>query len=329
MTGVTAMVVTGGLIGGLLVLLVLLLVPPRPAAIVQLGRFDADRRSGTRPAASLALAGLLPDLVPELAPEGGIGPGSHVTRRAGQVQERLGQWVATELDRRRVSYTRLRQDLHLTGRSFEAVLGLKLLTACAGTTVVLIFAAGVRIGAGATLPPVLVALFAGLAAVVLWFLPDVDARREAAARRRDFRHAMGVWLDLVALEMAGSAAPAEAVPNAARVGDGWPMAMLRLSLFRATRSGRDHWDALTELGDRVGIPDLRDLGGLIRLVGRDGARVRQTLMARAATMRRRELAEAQGVAGEREQYMRIAQILIAFGFIIFIGYAGVMNVLAF
>jgi tight adherence protein C len=52
-------------------------------------------------------------------------------------------------------------------------------------------------------------------------------------------------------------------------------------------------------------------------------------MARAATMRRRELAEAQGMAGEREQYMRIAQILIALGFILFIGYAGVINVLTF
>jgi tight adherence protein C len=301
----TGMVALGGLIGGLLVLFVLLLIPPRTSALVQLGRFDADRRTWTSATAPVAMPAV----------------------RRG-TQDRLGRWLAAELDRRRITYSRLRQDLHLTGRSFEAALGLKLLTACAGVIATLASTAGLH-ATGIALPPVVAVVLAGLAGVVLWFLPDVQAHREADARRRDFRHAMSIWLDLVALEMAGSAAPAEAVPSAARVGAGWPMAMLRLALFRATRSGRDHWDALADLGDRVGIPDLRDLGGLIRLVGRDGARVRQTLMARAATMRRRELAEAQGMAGEREQYMRIAQILIALGFILFIGYAGVINVLTF
>jgi Flp pilus assembly protein TadB len=174
--------------------------------------------------------------------------------------------------------------------------------------------------------PVVVAL---LAAAGFYFLPDLEARSQARRRRRDFRRALGSYLDLVALEMAGSAAPAEALPNAARVGAGWPLALLRDTLFRATRSGRDPWAALTELGERIAVPELRDLGMLVRLVAHDGARVRQTLTARAATIRRRELAEAEGSAGERDESMRIAQVLIGFGFVVFIGYPAVVNILNF
>ena len=50
---------------------------------------------------------------------------------------------------------------------------------------------------------------------------------------------------------------------------------------------------------------------------------------RATTMRRKELAEAEGEAGEKDQSMRLAQILIGFGFIVFLTYPAVINVLAF
>jgi Flp pilus assembly protein TadB len=107
------------------------------------------------------------------------------------------------------------------------------------------------------------------------------------------------------------------------------MALLRETLWRAALSGQDQWDALTDLGERIGVPELRDLGALVRLVGRDGARIRQTLTARAATMRRTQLADAEGEAGEKDQSMRLAQILIGFGFILFLTYPAVVNVLAF
>ncbi len=46
-------------------------------------------------------------------------------------------------------------------------------------------------------------------------------------------------------------------------------------------------------------------------------------------MRRRELADAEGKAGERDQSMRMAQILIGFGFLVFLGYPAIVNVLSF
>jgi len=75
------------------------------------------------------------------------------------------------------------------------------------------------------------------------------------------------------------------------------------------------------------VEELRDLGQVVQLVAHDGARVRETITARAAAMRQRLLADAVGVAGERDQSMRLAQILIGFGFIVFLGYPAIVNIM--
>lgn len=301
----TALALVGAGLGGAVFLLLWRLAAPRPSALVELGRFDAHHN--------------------RLTP--GTLNGSTSTRPGWQV--RTGARLAAALDRHGVGLSRLRQDLALTGYSVEWALGRKVLAGVAGFALVAGTALGLQLISGLTLPagvPLVLALATGIG---FSFLTDLEAHRQAAQRRREFRRALGTYLDLVALEMAGSAAPTEALPNAARVGTGWPMALLRDALWRATLSGTDQWQALTDLGERIGVGELRDLGSLVRLVGRDGARVRTTLTARAATMRRRELAEAEGLAGQKEQSMRLAQVLIGFGFITFISYPAIVAVLAF
>ena len=62
------------------------------------------------------------------------------------------------------------------------------------------------------------------------------------------------------------------------------------------------------------------------MVADDGAQVRDTLTARAASMRRARLADEEGEAEERNQSMRLAHMLIAFGFMIFVGYPAFMSI---
>ena len=300
-----AMATVGAMIGGALVFLLAQLVPLRPSPLVQLGQLDARRRHPVPGGAKMALG----------------------TPMSGWT--RIGRALTAELDRRGFSYTTLRQDLALTGRDLDQVMGRKVLAAVAGFVLSLVFMVALQLSLGWSVPlgaPLPLAL---LAAAGFFFLPDLEARKQAAARRDDFRRALGAFLDLVALEMAGDAAPAQALTSAARVGAGWPMALLRDTLFRATRAGRDPWSALTELGERIGVAELRDLGSLIRLVARDGAQVRQTLSARAATMRRRELATAEGKAAEVDVSMRLAQLVVGFGFLVFLSYPAIVNVMSF
>jgi tight adherence protein C len=302
---VIALAAVGAALGAVIFAGIWLLARPRPVVLVVLGRYDARHRT----AGPLAPLGYLD---------------GDTARRSRQ--ERAGQWLITRLHERGIHITTLRQDVALTGRDLEAVMGRKLVGFAAGF---LLAAAGVsglaRVGialpakAGFIVPIAIAALF--------FVLPDLEARSHARARRHDFRRALGAYLDLVRLEMAGSAAPAEALPNAARVGTGWPLALIRDTLYRATTAGQDQWAALAELGESVGVAELRDLGGLLRLVGQDGAQVRDTLAARAASIRTQELAEAEGQASESDQSMSMAQLVIGMAFIVFIGYPAIAAVL--
>ena len=305
-----AMALVGAALGAVLFAIIVWLVPTRTSPLVQLGQLDARYHStSTRTPAGLS---------------GPTSPG--IGTSASSLQTRVGQALATQLTRRGIEQTTLEQDLALTGQDLPEVMGRKAVLAVAGflltlVTFVALAATGVVLPLGS---PLVLAL---VVAAGFYVLPNLDARQRAAARREDFRRALGAYLDLVALEMAGAAAPAQALTSAARVGAGWPMALLRDTLYRATRSGKDQWTALTELGERIGVAELRDLGALVRLVEHDGARVRATLSARAATMRRRELADAEGKAAERDVSMSVAQLVVVAGFVVFLGYPAVVNVL--
>src|SRR6478609_6386978 len=300
----------GALCGGVIFLLVLHLVRPRPAPLVELARFDAAHTQGSA-------AGQANSAERTSSPRNADWPAA------------LGAWVARQLTLRGVTNTSLRQDLALTGRTYEQVMTRKVLFAAGGLLFSLLLLVVVPAAAGAALPTGAPLIVAVLLAGALFFLPDLEAKSEATRRRAEFRHALGAYLDLVALEMAARAAPAEALPAAAKVGTGWPLALIRDTLYRATRGGRDPWAALGELGRRIGVTELSDLGQLISLVAQDGARVRSTLTARAQTMRRHELANLQGQAGKADQSMQLAQVLIGLGYLLFIGYPAMVAVLNF
>jgi len=306
---VIAAVGLGAVTGAALFALVLHLARPRPAPLVELARFDAAHSTGKASVQAVSVpAGVSPTVGPVAA---------------------VGAWVARQLTSRGITNTSLRQDLALTGRSYEEALARKVFFASGGLILSFLLLVAVPAAVGAALPAGAPLVVAVLLSTALFFLPDLEARADATQRRAEFRHALGAYLDLVALEMAARAAPAEALPAAAKVGIGWPLAMIRDTLYRATRAGRDPWAALGELGWRIGVSELRDLGQLIALVAHDGARVRSTLTARAHTMRRHELANLQGQAGKADQSMQMAQVLIGLGYLLFIGYPAMVAVLSF
>ncbi|MFD0443280.1 hypothetical protein ACFQ10_13370 [Streptomyces indonesiensis] len=79
-----------------------------------------------------------------------------------------------------------------------------------------------------------------------FLLPDAMVRSEAAKRRAAFRHALGAFLDLVHLLLAGGAGVEGALADAAKVGHGWAFQQLgrALDIARLTRTspGRP-WDS--------------------------------------------------------------------------------------
>ena len=175
--------------------------------------------------------------------------------------------------------------------------------------------------------PVVPIWLAVLGAALGALLPWAQLNRDADARRRDFRHVVSSFLDLVAMNLAGGRGVPEALQSATAISDGWAMVRIRDTLEAARLQGTTPWTALGQLGDDVDVDELRDLAAALALVAEDGAKVRDSLSARASSMRRKELADAEGRAAAQSQSMLVAQLLLCVGFLLFLTYPAVARVL--
>ena len=131
------------------------------------------------------------------------------------------------------------------------------------------------------------------------------------------------------MNLAGGRGLPEALLAASTVSDHWSLVRIRQTLANARllRHARP-WAALGDLGNEIDLEELRDLSGALRLAADDGAKIRQSLASRAATMRRKELAEAEGEEGEKSQSMLVAQMLICTAFLIYLAYPAMTRLLA-
>ena len=98
------------------------------------------------------------------------------------------------------------------------------------------------------------------------------------------------------MNLAGGRGVPEALQSAVSLSNGWGMVRIRETLQNARLQGITPWAALGELGEEMAVEELRDLAAALALVAEDGAKVRESLAARAVSMRQRELADAEGRA---------------------------------
>ena len=300
----TEALLIGGLTGLALFLAIFALIPRRISLAGRVAAFDASRAAPLR-----ARSGSDTDEGQETA----------LTRRLGTVLERFCAEQGWQ-------FPSLRASLRLTGKSFEAFLGTKVLLGIFGFVFPVFMLTGLKL-LGVHLS-VIIPVWVGLVfAVVFFFLPDLELRSEVGKRRRDFRHAIGAFLDLVAMNLAGGRGVPEALMAASEIGEGWAFWRIRDALTNARLTGQTPWQALGLLGEDVQVDELRDLAGALSLVAEDGAKVRESLTARAASLRRRELADLEGQAAERSQSMLVAQMVMAGAFLVFLMYPAVQVLL--
>lgn len=290
----------GCLFGATVCLLGLALVPPRPKLATTVARWDRQRASAGQSAA--------------------------VESHDEPAHVRAGRWLAKQLARHGVSLTKTKADLGITHHSLEIHLARKFGYALLGLlfpSFLALIAAAAGVGTSWILP----AVTGVVVAVAFFVLPDMTLAREADERRSELRRALSCYLDLVAMSLAGGRGVPEALPTAARIGRGWAFTLLRDTIDRARLVGETPWAAFSELGRRTGMQELEDLGGALSLVADDGAKVRASLQARAATQRRRQLVEAEGAASKADQSMEMAQVVLFLGLMLFLGFPAVVAVM--
>jgi pilus assembly protein TadC len=273
-------VIAGGVLAGLGVFLAVReLVPAPPRLDAALARLDAG--TGSDPAASAG--------------------------RSGTTARR----IAAELSWLPVPAA----DLALLGKDRAGFVASKVACGLLGLAFPALLA-GLAALAGTALPwsvPTIASLGLGAG---LFLAPDLVTRVNAAERRADFRLALTSYLDLVALERGAGAGPTEALEAAAEIGDGWAFRRIAAALDAARRSGAAPWAALTRLARETGISELADVADIAEVAGQEGAKILDTLAARAASMRAQALAAERARAGSRSTTMVIPIALLGAGFLL-------------
>ncbi|HET6166192.1 MAG TPA: type II secretion system F family protein [Marmoricola sp.] len=304
----TAALFFGAMVGLGVYCLVRVFVRPKPGVAQMLARIQRGQRSMSTHTTTAYEAG------------------GTLDRRARSVFSSLSDRLEVLAAERGWELGRQRADLALMGRTRGTHLAMQVTTAF-GLFLLAPFVWTVMRVAGVPLPSAVPALAALLFAVFGFLLPDLALRSEATARRRDFRRSVGVFLDLVAMNLAGGRGLPEALLAAASVGDHWSMIRIRQALANARLYGTTPWAALGALGEEINVDELKELSGALVLAADDGAKIRSSLSARAATLRRRELTQAEGEEGEKSQSMLVAQMLISTAFLLFLGYPAVAQLL--
>ncbi|MEV0604273.1 type II secretion system F family protein [Streptomyces sp. NPDC050315] len=163
---------------------------------------------------------------------------------------------------------------------------------------------------------------------VLFFAPDLSVRSAARQRRKELRYTLAVFLNLVVIALAGGAGIHQALTDGAGGLHGWGAAQLRRALTAAEVGRRNVWHELGDLGARTRVRELAELAATVSLAGSEGAKIRTSLEAKAASMRTRTLADSDGAAQSATERMSLPVVVLFGGFLIFIGYPALQNVLA-
>lgn len=287
-------VLSGAGLGCGLLLLIASLRSPRPSVAESLQRMSA----------------------PALAP-------ASTGTRASEVVTALAKSVGLE----HLLTASVRRDLRTVGRSPEDHMARCLLCGLIlGCLPVL--AATALAFEGAAVPftvPVGMALIFALCGVAI---PALDLHQEAERKRADFKHALSAYFNLVGVNVAAGRGVEGALNTAAAAGQGPAFQAIRRALYRAQVTGQTPWAALDALGEDTGIDELRELAATISLAGGVGAKVRESLAAKAATLRKRGLSEIQAAANSASERMAIPVVLLVIGLIVFIGYPAISRILS-
>ena len=164
-------------------------------------------------------------------------------------------------------------------------------------------------------------------AIAGWFHAISDLRSDAEVARRDFRHATAAYLELVTILMAGGAGPESAMIDAAEIGEGSAFRQIRSALASAEMRREDLWVGLGRVGERLSLPDLIELEATMRLAA-DGAKVKESLTAKADSIREKDLHRMESEAHARSETMVLPVALMFAGFMVLLGFPALAGLAA-
>lgn len=186
----------------------------------------------------------------------------------------------------------------------------------------------VTLAGGVALP--LVGLIPSVASLAVGaaLLPIAELNAEANRERRHARRVLCSFLDLVVLALAGGMGIESALVAAAQLGENKVSRRMFAVLTLSRDTGEPPWEALARFGEALGIEEFGELAASAGLAGMEGAKIRATLVARATTIRRHDLANAEAEANVLTERLFLPGAFLLVGFLIFIGYPAFTRIAA-
>ncbi len=270
-----------------------------------------------------AIIGSRPSLAQSVARlDGNRGPAGtfNITTPSGRAAARIAERV-DDLPWYRRS---LALDVQISNRRLDEIVGLWFKTAgmLAGLAVVASLAIGRDVSRSVPLGLVGVLLALGAST----FSTVSSIRSGGKLGRERFRRSVSVYLFLLAQAMAGGSSLHEAMRGAAETTKSNDCRLILSACADGQRLNKSPWDGLEDLGHEWGMPDLVDIANTLRQAEASGSKVRETLFAKAQTMRHRELMELQSHAESAQSKMFIPSMVMFVGYLVMFLYPAVVGI---
>lgn len=172
-------------------------------------------------------------------------------------------------------------------------------------------------------------ILVSLVGLILGFvLPDIELAKKAKESRVEFSESLTAFVSLAAVCLSGGGGINSAISDALGVGGGWPFEVLRTRLNEASVAGESFWSAFDRLGHEIGSEDLIELAGALGLAGTSGARITDSLRARAESSRSKERQQVLADAQRASERLSFPIAILALSWMAFVGYAAIWQLVA-
>lgn len=268
----------------------------------------------------------VPNLAGAIARLEGSSEVVEVVEESPTLSSRLGIWAQKRLRGRAIPGLSARdEDLAVLGKPRHVLLGEKVLAAVAG----ILFAPVIVwiITMFISLPLFVYGLVPVVLALGGWILPDLLLKGQADEAREDFARSASAYLDLLSIGRISGMMANEALVTSAQISNNWAFQRINGALNRARWSGLRPWDAIEDLEDELDIPELGDIGDIMRLSGEGGAQIYETLRGRAKALRSAQLAREHAQANRESERMTIPMTLTSVLVLVVVGYPAAITLL--
>lgn len=295
MSGASSMILVAALFGVGLFLIGLWLTPAKPALADAMSRMEPSTQSPIRRETHQAVSSLT---------------GSQ--RRKAAVGHRTHDFVTN------LSFVTIpTSDLAVLNKPTAVYIGDKVMSAAVGFLLPLILNAVAGLG-GIGLAWSLPGMASFVLAAALFIAPDREVKLQAARARVEFRRALGIYIDVVAMIQRSGVGGTQSLEQAALVGDSWVVRRIDEALQEAARAGKRPWNALKRLAAQLELKDLADVADIMTLGAEHGTQITDSLRAKARSLRNAMVSEAAGDATAKTQNLSAPLGLLVVLFIVLI-----------